>query len=54
MVRMSKQGKRRAIAKRRPKGPSPKTGPLKTNNYNKHENAVPQEKATNVFIPKID
>lgn len=54
MVRMSKQGKRRAIAKRRPKGPAPKTGSLKSTGYNKHENAVSQEKAMNVFIPKID
>ena len=54
MVRMSKQGKRRALSPHKTKYPSVKTGSKKDNlpkGYKEHANAAPQERA--IFIPKI-
>lgn len=56
MTRMSKQGERRAVSRRRPRAPVPKTGPLKDNlpeGYKPQPNAVSGEMASKVFISKI-
>ena len=56
MVRMSKQGERRAKYPRKTKNPSPKTGAKKNNllhGFNAHENALTGDFATKAFIPKI-
>lgn len=56
MVRMSKQGERRARFPRRRQAPHPKTGPLQDNlpeGYKPHLNAVEGALASAVFIPKI-
>lgn len=56
MVRMSKQGERRAKFPRRRGAPQPKTGPLQDNlpeGYKSHENAVEGSLAGALFIPKI-
>lgn len=54
MTRMSKQGERRAVSKRRPKMPSPKTGAKRDNlpqGFRVHENAA--QDAELRFVPKI-
>lgn len=56
MVRMSKQGERRAAFPRKNKKPSAKTGTLKDNlphGFKLHENAIAGEMAEKAFIPKI-
>lgn len=56
MTRMSKQGERRAVSRRRPRPPVPKTGSLKDNlpkGYKPQVNAVSGEGAAQAFIPKI-
>ncbi len=56
MTRMSKQGERRAVSRRRPRAPVPKTGSLKDNlpkGYKPQVNAVSGEGAAHAFIPKI-
>jgi len=56
MTRMSKQGERRAVSPRRPRPPSPKTGPKRDNlefGYKKHENAMSGESMPTRFIPKV-
>jgi len=56
MTRVSKQGERRAIAKRRPRPPAPKTGPKKDNlelGYKPHANALEGDLAKQAFIPKV-
>jgi hypothetical protein len=56
MTRISKQGKLRRISYRRPRPPSPKTGPKQDqilNGFRFHENAISTEAAANRFIPKI-
>lgn len=55
MTRMSKQGKRRAMSPRRPTISGEKTGPKKDalkKGFKEHPNAVGQELAASVFIPK--
>ncbi len=54
MTRMSKQGERRAISKRRPKVAFPKSGPKKDNlaqGFRVHENTVTEAELR--FVPKI-
>ncbi len=56
MVRISKQSERRSQSRRRPKGPSVKTGALKDqlkNGYKEHSNALEGDVAAHVFIAKI-
>ena len=56
MTRMSKQGERRAISPRRPRPPSPKTGPKRDRlefGYKQHENAMTADDAAARFIPKV-
>ena len=56
MTRMSKQGERRAVSPRRPRPPSPKTGPRKDNlpsGYKAHENALSEAPIKGRFVPKI-
>lgn len=56
MTRMSKQNERRSVSPRRPRKPSPKTGPLKDNlplGFKEHANAIPADAAQLAFIPKI-
>ena len=56
MTRISKQSERRHKSPRRPKKPSPKTGPKKDNlasGHRTHENIAPTELALTRFIPKI-
>ena len=56
MVRMSKQGERRAQFPRKTRAPSVKTGTKQdvlANGYKSHENAVSGEMAGLAFIPKI-
>ncbi len=56
MTRMSKQGERRNRSPRKRRAPSPKTGPLKDHlelGYKPHENALSDELAKTVFIPKV-
>jgi hypothetical protein len=56
MVRMSKQGKRRAQYPKRRKAPSVKTGPLKDNlpeGYKPFANALEANSEKKYFIPKI-
>jgi hypothetical protein len=54
MTRMSKQGERRAVSKRRPRKSFPKSGPKKDNlahGFRAHENTAAE--AALRFIPKI-
>jgi hypothetical protein len=54
MTRMSKQGERRAVSRRKRKKPTPKTGPRKENlprGFKEHENALSGR--NDAFIPKI-
>lgn len=56
MTRISKQGKIRNKSPRRPKPPSPKTGPKRDAlefGYKQHVNAYSDAAAKNRFIPKI-
>lgn len=56
MVRMSKQGERRAQFRRKHRKPSVKTGPVKdklTLGFKEHKNALEGELAAMAFIPKI-
>lgn len=56
MVRMSKQGERRAKFPRRRGAPQPKTGSLQDRlpeGYKPHANALEGDLAASVFIPKI-
>lgn len=57
MTRISKQGRKRNISRRRPRPPGPKTGPKKDNlefGYRAHANvAIVADSITNRFIPKI-
>lgn len=56
MVRMSKQGERRAQFPRKTKAPTAKTGAKKDNlsdGFKTHENAVSGALAGKFFIPKI-
>ena len=56
MVRMSKQGERRAKYPRKTKNPSPKTGPKKDHlphGFKSHENALAGDFSERAFIPKI-
>lgn len=56
MVRMSKQGEKRARSHHRPRPPAKKTGPLKqnlANGFKDHPNALEGEQAAAAFIPKI-
>jgi hypothetical protein len=56
MTRVSKQGRKRNVSRRRPRPPGPKTGPKKDAlefGYKAHANVVLVEAATNRFIPKI-
>lgn len=56
MTRISKQGKDRHVSPRRPRHPSPKTGPKRDAlefGYKPHENAVNGASTPNRFIPKI-
>jgi hypothetical protein len=56
MTRMSKQGERRAKSPRRPRPPSPKTGPKRDGlefGYKQHENAMSGDFAPTRFIPKV-
>lgn len=56
MTRVSKQGKVRNISPRRPRPPSPKTGPKRDAlefGYKTHENAITGAATPNRFIPKI-
>lgn len=56
MVRMSKQGERRAQFPRKHRKPSDKTGPLKDNlpqGFKPHSNAIEGDVAGMAFIPKI-
>lgn len=56
MVRMSKQGERRAQFPRKTKNPSPKTGTKENNlphGFKPHENGIVGDMATKAFIPKI-
>ena len=54
MTRMSKQGERRAVSKRRPKRPSTKTGSKRDNltqGFRTHDNAAAEAELR--FVPKI-
>lgn len=56
MVRISKQGKRRAVSYRRPAPPSKKTGPKKDalpQGFKPHANAIEGDFAQTLFVPKI-
>lgn len=56
MVRMSKQGERRAQFPRKTKAPSPKTGTKQdvlAHGYKAHANAISGDVAQLAFIPKI-
>lgn len=56
MTRISKQGKKRNVSRRRPTLPGAKTGPKRDNlelGYKAHPNAVVAEATPNRFIPKI-
>lgn len=56
MVRMSKQGERRAKFPRKTKSPSPQTGSRKDNlpsGFKTHDNAIGGDLAGKAFIPKI-
>jgi hypothetical protein len=56
MTRQSKQGERRAISPRRPRPPSPKTGPKKDKlqfGFKEHKNAMSEEAATSRFFPTL-
>ena len=56
MVRMSKQGKRRAMFPRKTKSPSKKTGPLTENlpkGYKEVENALEGDLAKELFVSKV-
>lgn len=53
MVRQSKQSERRAVSPRRPRAPSPKTGPKKETGFKVHPNALEGEQGSLAFIPKI-
>ncbi len=56
MVRISKQGEKRARFPRRTRNPVKKTGSVKDNlpkGYKPHANAVDGEHAQTAFIPKI-
>lgn len=56
MVRISKQSERRAVRRKRPSPPAPKTGPKKdalTQGFKAHANAVAGTLAMTSFIPKI-
>ncbi|GAB4191931.1 MAG: hypothetical protein Tsb0015_14030 [Simkaniaceae bacterium] len=56
MVRISKKGKERNASPKRPRFPSPKTGPLKENlpkGFKEHENALQGDNSSLAFIPKI-
>lgn len=55
MTRMSKQGKKRHVSRRRPSPPAQKTGPKKDAleyGYKAHANAQ-TDSSINRFIPKI-
>jgi len=56
MTRMSKQGERRHVSKKRPSLPAKQTGPIKDNlakGYKMHLNSVEGDLAQKCFIPKI-
>lgn len=56
MVRISKQAERRSVSHRRPRPPSPKTGPKKDalpEGFKFHANAIEGNRAASAFIPKI-
>lgn len=56
MVRISKQAEKRSRFPRKPRQPSPKTGPLKDNlpdGFKLHPNAIEGEASQYAFIPKI-
>ena len=56
MVRISKQEERRNVSPRRPRPPSPKTGPKKDKlegGYKLQANAIEGTLAQALFIPKI-
>jgi len=56
MTRISKQGRRRAVSRRRPRAPGIKTGSKKDAlefGFKPHENLVIAESTPNRFIPKI-
>lgn len=56
MVRISKQGEKRARFPRRTRNPAKKTGPLKDKlpkGYKEHANAVEGDHAATAYIPKI-
>jgi hypothetical protein len=56
MTRQSKQGERRAISPRRPRPPSPKTGPKKDKlqfGFKEHKNAMSEEASTSRFFPTL-
>ncbi|MBY0528719.1 MAG: hypothetical protein K2P51_00845 [Rhabdochlamydiaceae bacterium] len=56
MVRISKQEERRAKSHRRPRPPSPKSGPKKDalpKGFKEHANAIEGNLAHLSFIPKI-
>jgi len=56
MVRISKQGKKRAVSHRRPAPPAKKTGPKKDalpQGFKPHANAIEGDLSQALFIPKI-
>ncbi len=56
MTRMSKQGERRAVSRKRPRPPANKTGTKKDAlqfGYKLHENAMSAETVSGRFIPKV-
>ncbi len=56
MTRISKQNTKRAVSPKRPALPGKKTGPKKdalSAGYKLHESALPEELASQFFIPKI-
>lgn len=56
MVRISKQGEKRARFPRRTRNPVKKTGPVQDNlpkGYKPHANAVEGDHAATAYIPKI-
>lgn len=56
MVRISKQSERRQRSPKRPRPPSPKSGPKKDNlkqGFKEHANALGDDLGALAFIPKI-